>query len=190
MSQNAIRAWTIQRATCWDLFQKQGILRGDGRRVFHNFRPAYRWIMMQMRGRIPGYQNGYPIWFWSSPRPDLRHGAHLPRGERGVRLEVDLPRERVLLLDFQTWHCVLNRWHLSRSSRESRAWDRKVKGFDQYRATLPPMLEAELESTWERVFDLELLRRAGIWGPVDKIQGVTEHILVDEVRRVKEFVSR
>jgi hypothetical protein len=101
-----------------------------------------------------------------------------------------LPRERTLLLDFETWHCVLNRWHLSRSWRESKDWDRKTKGFDQFRATLPPLLEQELQATWERVFDFELLRRTKMWGPIEEIQGVTEYVRLDEVRSVREFVGR
>ena len=146
--------------------------------------------MTQMRGRLPGYQDGFPVWVWHSPMPDLRHGGHLPRGESGLRIEVEVPRDQLLLLDFETWHCVLNRWHLSRSWRESGEWDRKSEGFDQYREMLPPLLEAELQSTWERVFDFELLRRAKMWGPVDEIQGVTDCLRLDQVRRVSEFVGR
>lgn len=85
----------------------------------HHFRPAYRWLMSQMKERVAGCRGLWPIWFWHSPKPDLRHSAHLPRGERGVRLELELPRDRTLLLDFETWHAVLNRWHLSQSQRES-----------------------------------------------------------------------
>lgn len=146
--------------------------------------------MMQMRRRLAGYEGGSPVWFWCSSKPDLRHSAHLPRGERGVRIELELPRNRVLLLDFETWHCVLNGWHLSRSWRESREWDRKTKARDQYGASLPPLLAEELQSTWDRVFDFELLRRAKMWGPVDEIQGVTEYVLLDEVRRIRKFVAR
>src|SRR5947209_17010016 len=51
---NTIRAWTIQRTACWEQFQKGGILRGDGRRVDHYFRPAYRWLIAQMGKRLPG----------------------------------------------------------------------------------------------------------------------------------------
>jgi hypothetical protein len=189
-SGGVIRVWTIQRAAVWEFLQKRGILRGDGRRVFHHFRPAYRWLMAQMRQRLPEYHGGVPIWLWYSPRPDLRRGAHLPPGERGVRIELELPRDRVLLLDFETWHCVLNRWHLSRSWRESREWDRKTKAFDPFRAPLPATLETELQLSWERVFDLDLLRSARMWGPVDRIQAATEYVQLDEVRCVTEFVSR
>jgi hypothetical protein len=185
-----MRVWTIQRAGCWELFQKRGVLRGDGRRVCHHFRPAYRWLMTQAHQRLPGYQGGFPIWFWHSPKPDLRHSAHVPRGERGVRIEIEIPRDRMLLSDFNTWHCVLNRWHLSRSWRESRDWDRRVKGYDQFIGPLPPLLEAELQATWDRVFDFDLLRRARIWGPIDQIQGVTEYVMLTEVRRIEEFIGR
>lgn len=185
-----IRAWTIQSAACWERLKHQGVLRADGRRVHHHFRPAYRWLTQRMVRHIPCCTGRFPVWFWYSPKPDLRHGGHLPAGKRGVRIELELPRERVLLFDFQSWHCVLNRWHLSLSWRESREWDRRSKEFDQYRAPLPAQLEAELQATWERVFDLNRLRRSKLWGPIDEIQGVTEYVLLEEVRGVDEFVAR
>jgi hypothetical protein len=185
-----IRVWSIQHADCWELFQKQGFLRADGRRVSRHFLPAYRWLMEQMRERLPGYTGGFPVWFWSSPKPDLRQHGHLAPGVHGVRIELELPRERALLLDFETWHCVLNRWHLSRSWRESADWDRRTKGFDRCRATLPPPFEQELRTTWERIFDFELLRRTRIWGPIKQIQGVTGYVRLDEVRSVRDFTGR
>ena len=156
---DTIRAWTIQSEAAWQAFQGRRVLRADGRRVFRHFRPAYAWLMAQMKRRLAGSTGRYPIWFWHLPKPDLRRRAILPRGERGVRIELELPRERVLLFDFETWHCVLNRWGLSLSLRESRDWDRKIKGFDQHQALLPPPLEAELQASWERVFDLDRPRR-------------------------------
>ena len=70
----------------------------------------------------------------------------------------------MLLLDFETWHCVLNRWYLSQSWAESREWCRKTKGFGPNWNPLPSPLEAELQSTWQRVFDFDLLKRAKMWG--------------------------
>ena len=64
-------------------------------------------------------------------------------------------RNRVLLLDFETWHCILNRWHLSLSWRESREWDRRIKGLDQFRGPLPEPFESELRATWDRVFEFD-----------------------------------
>lgn len=145
--------------------------------------------MGQMYRRLPGYSGRVPslALVFSKTGSALRR-ASTPR--RGVRIELELPSDRVLLLDFETWHCVPNRCYLSRSWRESREWDRKTRGFDQFRAELPATLEAELQSTWERVFDFDLLRRARMWGPIDRIQGVMEYVLLDEVRQVIEFVAR
>ncbi len=187
---SAVRGWSIQNAGCWELFQKRGFLRADARRIPRYFRPAYRWLIDQMRQRVPGYSGGVPVWFWHSPKPDLRKSGHLPSGMPGARIELELPRERVLLLDFETWHCVLNHWHLSGSWRESREWDRKTKGFGPNWNPLPSPLEAELQSTWQRVFDFGLLKRARLWGPIDRIQGVTEYVRLEEVRSVTAFTSR
>jgi hypothetical protein len=184
-----LRVWTVQRRGWWESLERRRVLYGDGRRVSRGFRPAYRWLMRQMRARIPGYRGGFPVWVWHSPKPDLRRAGHLRPDERGVRVELELPRTSVLLLDFETWHCVLNRWHVSLSWRDSRAWDRRVEALPQW-WSLPPRMEAELEASWERVFDLETLRRAKLWGPVDRIQGVTEFVRLDDVRSVDGFVSR
>jgi hypothetical protein len=172
------------------LFQKRGVLRADGRRVFRDFRPAYAWLMAQMHKRVPGYGGGFPVWLRICPKPDMRRSAHLPRGTRGVRIEMELLAERVLLSDFETWHCVLNRWHLSSSWRESRDWDRRTANMNQFIGPLPPELERELQMPWERVFEFDLLRRSRLWGPINKIQGVTEYVRLEEVVAVREFVAR
>ncbi len=99
-----VRVWTIQRPSWWRTLQQRGLIHADGRRLCHDFRPAYNWMMGQMYRRIPGYTGAYPVWFWYSPKPDLRHSGHLARGERGLRIELELPRSIVLLSDFETWH--------------------------------------------------------------------------------------
>jgi len=84
-----------------ECLQRRGVIRGDGRRVCHHFRPAYKWLTGQMHRRVPGYSGAFPVWFWFSPKPDLRQSALLARGERGLRIELELPREVVLLSDFE-----------------------------------------------------------------------------------------
>ena len=52
------------------------------------WRPAYRWMAREMRGRLgaPQDRQQMPIWLWcrwrgaAQPRPDLRHRGHLPKG--------------------------------------------------------------------------------------------------------------
>lgn len=183
-----VRVWTIQHVAAWERLQRAGVLQADGRRVWRCFRPAYSWLIEQMQHRLPDYSGRYPIWVWISPKPDLRRTAFARRGQQRVRIEAELPRDRLLSLDFNTWHCVLNNWHLSLSEWEDGEWDRRTRQFA--RGSLPPALEAERRASWERVFDLASLRRSSLWGSIDTIQGVTEFIRLEEVRRVDFFVAR
>jgi hypothetical protein len=146
--------------------------------------------MEQMARRVVGYTGASPCGSGTLSGPICGTSSYLPPGERGGRINLELPRDRVLLVDFRSWHCVLNRWRLSLSEREGRDWDRRTKGLDLHRAPLPAPLEAELQATWERVFDLDRLRRAKLWGPIDEVQGVTEYVRLAEVRAVDEFIAR
>jgi len=173
-----LRAWTILPLDRWNTFRRDGVLRADGRRIWPEHRSAYNWLKDQMARRITSYRGGFPVWFWHSPKPDLRAGAHLPSGTRGVRLELRIPRERTLLLDFETWHCVLNGWSLPLTWREDRELERR------------PPSRREIQKTWERVFDLQALRRSSLWGRASRVQGVVEYLLLDEVVAADRFVAR
>jgi hypothetical protein len=54
----------------------RGFLRANARRIPRYFLPAYQWLIAQMHQRVHGYSGGAP-----------------------VRIEPELPREGVLLLD-------------------------------------------------------------------------------------------
>ena len=67
-----------------------------------------------------------PIWAWyqwegSRRKPDLRASGYLPKGEPGVRLELRVADDRVLLSDFDLWHYVLNYWYLPKSEKAGEA---------------------------------------------------------------------
>jgi len=183
----SIRVWTIQHADWWERLRRDRLLRGDGRRVWPELRSAYRWLMRQMAKRVPDYGGGYPIWFWHSPKPDLRHRAHLQPGAHGVRIEAQLPVGRVLLLGFDAWHCVLNHWRLSLTWREESSWHQRT---GQHDGPLPAALEKELQASWERVFDLAALNRSPLWRPVRNIQAVAEYIRLGEIIHVDRFSAR
>jgi hypothetical protein len=146
--------------------------------------------MEQMRRRLPGYAGHFPIWLWVTPKPDLRHAAHLPSGEPGVRIEFEIPTARILQLDFDTWHCVLNRWYLPTSESDEREWERNTKAVDRFAPVFAEPLESELRKSWERVFEFDLLRTHEHKGRVDRIQGVTEYVRLDEVVNVRTFLAR
>ncbi len=186
-SPHHLRVWSIQTERCVERFREKRILRGDGRRVWKAFRPPYRWLMQHMAARLDCYRGGWPVWFWVEPK-DLRTGSLLRRGERGVRIELLIPRERILLLDFDAWHHVLNGWYLALTEEEDEEWDRQLAAA---RGARKEWVRDRMRESWERVFDLDALRANPYAGGSELvIQGVAEYFLWEEVAKVKPFVAR
>ncbi|KFD41422.1 hypothetical protein DK28_0209190 [Peptococcaceae bacterium SCADC1_2_3] len=154
------------------------------------FLPAYRWMRERMQKQLPGYSGGYPVWLWHRPKPDLRRSGHLAKGSRAVLIEVLLPADRILLSDFDAWHCVLNRWFLYLSEKEEKFWEAGAPKDYHLHGRLPPELERELKASWERIFDLKAIAGSDWTTGEQYIQAVAEEIYLFEVARVKEFIAR
>ncbi|MEK7474703.1 MAG: DUF3841 domain-containing protein [Candidatus Coatesbacteria bacterium] len=189
--------WTVQTHAAWRGLRRTGRLRGDGRRCWRFNRPAYRWMAEQMVRRGFLRPGRLPIWAWRTPKPDLRHRALLSSGTKGVRIELDVSPARVLLSEFDAWHCVLNRGFLPLSDREDDAFDRRCK-----RRTakshprwedLPDDLRAATRQSWERIFDLERLQTSAIWKTGRHwryVQATIAEIRLADVVEAVAFVSR
>ncbi len=166
--------------------------------MFHWFRPAYRWLMGQMRERLPDCSGRrYPIWAWHTPKPDMREVGYYSPGEMCVRLTLDIADEeasrRVLLSGFDAWGWhVLNNWYLDVSDEEYEWWDKLApRRFDE---ELSPCLQEIVHRSWERIFDLELLDRAAredweTYSPL-RVQATFEEIRIEEVVKVEHFRAR
>jgi len=191
---DSVRLWSIQTLEVWREFERRsgldGIFKADGRRIYPDFRFSYRWLMGQMRNRIFNYKGGYPIWAWVYPKPDLRGGAHLSKGAKGVRIEFLLPLPHVLLLDFGAWHFVLNGEHLGLSEQEDEDFERLLPQGKRKYQEVPPAYKEKIEQSWEKVFDLVALNRSDWAGPVRYIQAVTEYIPRHNVVGVTRFIQR
>ena len=84
-----------------------------------------------------------PIWAWEK-KPDLRHNVHIGKGEKGVRLELEVPSVELLASNFGAWHCVLNDHYLTSTDAETD----KAFSDDGY-------TRDQIESSWQKVFDLD-----------------------------------
>ena len=168
--------YTIQTKEAWDDALTKGFLEFNKKYIYELAFPEYNWMVDQMKKRLPNYNCEYPIWLWLK-RPDLRYGGHLEKGLRGVLLEVDIDENDVLLSDFIAWHCVLNNDFLSISEDEENGITNITK-----------------EESWERIFDLDLLRQSEYVleniSDVDVIQGVTGKIDIKNIKLIKEFVAK
>lgn len=181
--------WTIQTAEALQHLERKLRLRGDWRRVPKDYRQAYQWMTGQLSNRLGIPTRRPPLWAWHSydgaarRRPDLRTSGHLPRGTRGVRLELDAPEELVLLSDFMMWHCVLNDHYLSLTATEEKRAEAMERAGELTRRMI-------IES-WEKMFDLSRGSSYG-WGPKKRrsIQGCLPWLELDWVKRVDRFAAR
>ena len=114
-----------------------------------------------------------PIWAWyqwegvNGRKPDLRSAGYLPRGERGVRVELEVDEDRVLLSDFDLWHYVLNYWYLPKSEKDGEDFEKGLAhaGLSFYGCNHKHTLgniryRHRIERSWERIFLIDWSDRA------------------------------
>ncbi len=186
------RIWTIHEEDAWEAFQEQGVIKGDGRRIIHDHRKAYRWMMRQMKDRIPGYGGGYPVWAYSrwapdEPKPDVNDCVD-PSPKRLVMLECEVPRDRILKSDVELWNFVLNGTeYLGRNEQEEEAWEARARSGKVHHATLAK----EMRDSWMLMFELTNDRGDKDWlgdANSNAIQAAIEQITLDQVKKIEHFV--
>lgn len=187
-----MHAWLIAQIALWERLQREKALLYDPERVPAGLHPFYEWMRQQMAKRLPRYQGQYPWWAWvrwtsQKPMPDLRSWScelyYVPPEEPMVRLELELREQEVLCSDFGSWCLVLFNEYVAQQQRELEQWE-----------ALPPLQRTRerLEQSWGAIFDLDqthwnVERRR--YNPV-RIQGVFEHLRLQDVRKVTHFHCR
>jgi hypothetical protein len=193
-----VRIWTIQPAELYETLKAKRVLFADGRRRDRTWDHAYQWMVEQMRRRLPPSKARFPWWGWyrwegvRRARPDLRSGGHLPKGQRGVRIELDMPEEKVLLSDFERWHVVLSNWYLSESEADDEQFSReKEQAGYKYDGRWPEPLRSSVLASWERIFDLTA-GDADWFGEVSKrsVQATFWELRLKDVKDVTFFTAR
>jgi hypothetical protein len=161
--------WSILTEQAWEELQKKGRLEAKPCHVDKDYLAAYTWMVSQMERRLtipkPSVDT-MPIWAWwqwwgDRRRPDLRAGRHLPKGTRGVRVELRVEKDRVLLSDFDLWHYVLNYWYLPKTEKDGESFEKRlarvglsVFGCDHQKPLSHAKYRQDVERSWERIFDL------------------------------------
>ncbi len=118
----------------WKILQREQVLFADQRYSEDLFLDAYRWMTKQMEHRIESESETVSLFLWAwyqwdgieRRKPDLRSSGHLPKGQRGVRIEFEQSDKGVLLSDFDLWHYVLNYWYLPRTIADGDAFETEL----------------------------------------------------------------
>ncbi|QDV15894.1 hypothetical protein Pan153_05130 [Gimesia panareensis] len=183
-----MQLWTIQTEGWLEDLQAKQVKYASYARVWHYFKPHYRWMARQMAERIGTDPTRCPTFAWfkyfgTKPRPDLRESGHFPRGTPGVRVELQVDPQQVLLSQFEMWHAVLNQTWLAENETQAKEFEALSEAGKLTR----PIMEA----SWNRIFDL----KAGdgrSWGKRSEraIQACLERVSIDQVRNVDHFIAR
>ncbi len=153
-----LRCWTIQHPEVLRTLQRDGVVIADWHRSFGlkdrewiENRRAYFWMAARLSRHVKKRIRNAPFWVWVRDKPDMRGAALATRGARVVRMELEIPKELVLISDFAMWHRPLNTgWaHGLTLRRERVAWERilnpRMKKDRDYQGVVP-----ELRLEWLR----------------------------------------
>ncbi len=181
--------WTFQPIEIWELLQQEGVYRCDPKRIDPDFIRPYDWLAEQMNKRIGSSPDGvrYPVWAWHTQKwkhekPDLRREkwCYGPGNETYACIEIEIPNNKVLLSDFDDWHCVLNDCLVSDTEEEDEKQDAYYAGLSEKDS------EIYKEKNWERIFNISVLVNGwtsrGEW-----IQATFWELRKEQVRGVRFF---
>ena len=163
-----MRLWTLQPLEYFNACKDKGVIKADPDFMESldegwGFKAPYEWMIRQLNKRIPGYDGGYPVWCYPY-KPDMRLSCWGRDGSKEVRIEFEVPDEKVLISDYQLWHIPLNNGYLGTSEQDDDAFDAEeiARGCaskhlvnskwyetdDPY----PNDLRQKIFDSWERIF--------------------------------------
>lgn len=182
-----LKLWTVRPETDYFILEKQGAYSTDEHLVFQHRLIPYRWIAQKLAEKVPAPMGiTLPIWAWYRAhglqriKPDLRKKGHLSQGERGVRIEFEVPENQVLLSSFDGWHAVLNNHCFTLTDEEYEFYENlemnmSAKEFQKVK-----------QATWDKIFDLSLLPDPNIY----EVQAVLWQIKLEWVKKVDFFIAK
>ncbi|WP_171042457.1 DUF3841 domain-containing protein [Sinomonas gamaensis] len=180
---------TVQTEEALQELLDTGRLNPDPARAMEGYDDAYAWLLSHMEKRLPTRGNGM-VWLWAKiRRDDLIHNIRYSDGK--VLLTCRIPRERVLLSQYDDWHQVLNESPniLSLPGETPDEYEVRIEGiYDDLHARLkaagahrvpisawPEELRLEVESSWEAIFDPANYTRRRYW------QATVHELLAEDV---------
>ncbi len=152
-----VRVYSYQAPQSMAGLEEHGYLTGSAPYVEgpdHDWARPYGWMRDQMANRIPDFSGDYPVWAWLK-RPSTKPKPKLYRGTKEeYRVTALVPLSRMVLSDFDNWHCVLNNNLNAKTEAEWNAFHRigfpihESIGDDAYKAAY----QQAIEPSWQNIF--------------------------------------
>lgn len=183
-----VRIWSFQSTEAWKTAKERGYFAGDERFIDEDdfdWLTPYRWMRDQMAERLPEFSGDYPVWAYLA-RPNLRQWRRFEKPT--VKIVAEVPRARMLISDYDSWHCVLNSSPFTMTEEEDDWFDHLME------TNIEAFLE-EARKTWVRIFELGDVRTTPeianwITREVSCLQACVDRIHLDEIVSVKEVHGR
>jgi len=206
-----MKLWTIQSQEAYKLLRKNGVLHASEEYAMSNegdnFRRAYDWMAAELSKKdVKPDGVNYPIWAWYQwegrrKKRDLRKKGLSARGDKAVQLEIEIPDEKVLLSDFDVFHCVLNNRYVCSSEEESNKFDEWYESMmigydagknDESQNEKLQMVINKIEESWAGIFDLTKEDDRWMYGKNEykSIQAVFWELREDQVIWAREFIAK
>lgn len=184
--------WTIQPLEVYDQIQEIGVYHCDFEKSFLNdCQDQYDWLVRQMKRRIgnPPKSVSYPVWAWYMwegvrKKPDLRRErwGNGWKGERFACLQIEVPEERIVLSDFDSWSIILLHGLLSDSEEE----DTRLE--IEYNSLTEAEKNAYRDRNWERAFELSYVDNDWVHRG-DSIQATFWELRKEDIQKVWFFTA-
>lgn len=162
-----MRVFSVQPVSVVNRLERDQVVQADRSMSHPEFLFAYDWISEQMSRRLKTGGERWPWWGWLD-WTEVAYGASTVPDDEQIWLEIELPKDKVLLCDYTTWHLVLARAYVALTADEDEAWEREMEaaGLSRGDWPLPEPWQTRLLASWERIFDLDALKGSEYWGSV------------------------
>lgn len=184
--------WTIQPEEVYALIQRTGVYHCDyAKSGMDDWQEQYDWLVREMKERIGELPEGvsYPVWAWymregARKKPDLRRErwGNGWKGERFACMEIDIPEERLILSDYDTWSVILLNGLLADTEEECELLEKECEA-------MPPDAQRDYKyRNWKNVFDLTYVDN-GWMHRGDSIQATFWELRKEDIKKVRFFTA-
>ena len=202
--------WTIQSYLAYEKMLETGFLTVNEDYLFceDDFKFAYDWMAKEMvrYGLILPVGINYPVWAWCQwegkrKRRDMRESGYAKRGEKIVKLTIEVEDKEVLLSDFDLFHYVLNYWYLPENGMDDDTFEKEYTALGYSWNDLRDIsiqtkdmenIRARIRGSWNRIFDLEREDENLIYGldSQKSIQATFWRLSLNQVIKAETFIAK
>ncbi|AOY78149.1 DUF3841 domain-containing protein [Clostridium formicaceticum] len=178
-SNNKVKLWTRQHKQVLKELEENGIYHAKKEYITEKmddiseyYLKLYDWYVKEAEKIVPRPDEiiKYPIWLSTSSETMLQPT------EDTIVLELEVPREYVVITDFERWGYVVNYWYVPLDKEDEKKHNEELKRYGirdesalymSHKGNFYPLLRNKIIKSWNRIFDSNLptsgITQATLW---------------------------